>query len=204
MGNRRPKRHLESYDIFLVPEEIRESATVKLKKLNRKKIRTVAMVILVTTLFLGFYTAMGGSIVLNEVGIAASYFEPSPTVHYTTQFVYYLTAWWSPSHGNPQQSMVNAIYAAGLGFILQGVGYLIGVTLGYQPIAGQQLVAFVAGLLVGIYYAWSIYTIAASAANDAIAAGASASQVAELVGAYGLVGSLVSYLAVYMGVIGAL
>lgn len=197
-------RYLRSHDIFLATEEMQESATVKQRKLNRKKIRMVAMVMLVTTLFFGFYTVMGGSIVLNEVGIAASYFEPSPAVHYAPQFVYYLTAWWSPSQGNPQQSMLNAINAAGLGFIFQGVADLIGATLGYQPIAGQQLVAFTAALLVGIYYAWGIYTVAASAANAAIAAGATASQVAVLVGAYGLVGSLLTFLAAYMGMIYAL
>ncbi len=192
--------------ILLVREESQETVGRKQMIINRKRIREVLMVILVMGLLFGLYTAFGSSLVLNEVGLAGSYFEQSSATQSTSQsqFVYYLVAWWSPSHGNPNQSMINAIYAAGLGFILQGVADIIGAAIGYQPISGGQLVAFVAGALVAIYYTYSFYQIGASAASAAIADGASASQVAVLVGAYGVLGSIITYLSVYIAAIGAL
>ena len=165
----------------------------------------MAIVLMVVSLFFGFYVVAGGSVILNEASNAVSYFEPTTAeISGSSLFAYYLFSWWSPSYGNPQQSMINAIYAAGLGFILQGIADLIGVTLGYQPIAGAQLVAFVAGAFVAIYYAYSFYQIGASAAGAAITAGAGASEVAAIVGAYGLLAAIITYINIYISVLGAL
>lgn len=204
--SRGPPINIGDYDIFLTPREMQEKVDKKMRRLNRKRIRVVAMVILVMGLLFGIYTVFGSAVALNEVGTAVSYFEASPVVQSVShsQFVYYVSAWWSPSYGNPVQSMINAIYAAGLGFIIQGVADLIGAVLGYQPISGGQLVAFVAGALVAIFYAYSFGAIITEAGNAAIAAGATASEVLALTVAYGLVASIITYLSVYIAVVGAL
>lgn len=166
LGNIVPERNRVGYDILLAPQELQENMTVKLRKLNRKRIRSVAMVMLVATLFFRFYAAFGGSVVLNEIGTAVAHFEPAPVQHSSSQYMYYLVAWWSPSHGDKLQSMINAIYAVGLGWIITYVADLVNAAVGHQALVGAQAVSFVAGLLVGVFYGASVGVAASEGAAE--------------------------------------
>jgi hypothetical protein len=110
------------------------------------------MVILVTAILFGIYAAYGGTIVFNEVGTAVSYFEPGPSVEASSQYGYYLFSPWSPSHGNEVQSMINAMYATGMGWIITGIADLINAAVGHQALTGATAVSWVAGFIVGLYY----------------------------------------------------
>lgn len=156
-----------SYDIFLATQESQLNTNLKQKKFNQKRIRLVATVLFVTAIFLGVYAAYGGSIVLNEVGTAASYFEPSPVAHSVlgagqSAFAYYYFAWWSPSHDNAIQSMINALYACGLGYVFNLFGNFLGQEFGIY-LTTEQVVIFVAQTLYGMYEG-------ATAVNAALAA----------------------------------
>lgn len=146
--------HSGSYDFFLAPLEVQENKSINQRKFNRKKIRLVATVLFVTTILFGIYAAYGGSVVLNEVGTAVSYFEPSP-VHSSvnigqSNFVYYYFAPWGGSFHNALQSAINAIYATGIGYVINLFGNFMGQEFGIY-FTTAQIVIFVATTLYSMF-----------------------------------------------------
>jgi hypothetical protein len=194
-----------SYNFFLAPLEVLGSTNLKQMKFNRKKIRLVAMVMLVIGLFFGFYAAFGGSFIASEYGLATTYFEHSNNVIVThVDIAYYYFAWWSPSHGNAQQSVINAIYASGLGFIINGVMYLVGEVTGGQPLSGTAAINFVAGFIVALFFNWGAQQALVVAVNEAVDAGATAEEVAAIVASSSVLApAIAGFLAGYMAILGA-
>ncbi|OWP56105.1 MAG: hypothetical protein B2I17_07600 [Thermoplasmatales archaeon B_DKE] len=135
---------------FLKPFE--NGNGINTAKINRKRIRILLATIFVVSLFFGLYAASGASQVLGEYGAAAAYIEHSSSNPIGSgMYLYYYLAWWSPSHGNAVQSMINAIYATGMGFIIDGIAYLVNSAVGHQALVGSQAVAWVAALIVALY-----------------------------------------------------
>ncbi len=153
--------------VYLISQGTDGSVDVKRKKMNRKRIGMIIGVLLVTMLFFGFYAAFGGSLMLNEVGTATSYFESGSSISSSSAYVYYYYAFWSPSHGNAIQSMINAMYATGMGWIITGIADLVNASVGHQALVGSTAVAWVAGFLVGLYTGASALVAASDAAAEA-------------------------------------
>lgn len=154
-GRMNSQQYGASYNFFLAPLEVLGSTNLKQMKFNRKKIRLVAMVLFVTALIFGIYAAYGGSAVLNEVGMAVSYFEPVPVVHSglnagRSAFIYYYFTPWSGSYNNALQSMINALYASGLGYVINLFGNFLGQEFGIY-FTTAQVVVFVAETLYSMY-----------------------------------------------------
>ena len=66
--------------VYLISQRTDGLVDNKRKKMNRKRIGIIIGVLLVTMLFFGFYAAYGGSLMLNEVGTATSYFETGSSI----------------------------------------------------------------------------------------------------------------------------
>ncbi len=198
-------RNHDKQDIFMISQGIQNTASVKQRKFNRKRIGLVISVILVTTMFFGFYAVFGGSMIMNEVGTAVSYFEPGHVQMQNENFAYYYFAWWSPSHGNLLQSFINAINAAGLGFIINSIGDLLGYALHTQPLTYTALIAFSAGLFFAIYKGYSAQAALTLATQEAADAGASGAEVAAIVADSSVLApTLAAFMEGYLAVIGGL
>ncbi len=181
LANEISVRNHKKLDIFMISQGVQTTVNKKQRKFNRKRIGLVISVILVTTMFFGFYATLGGSIILNEVRTSVSYFESGQSQVSNENFAYYYFAWWSPSHGNLVQSFLNAINASGLGFIINSIGNLLGYALHTQPLPYTALIAFAAGLFFAIYKAYSAKAALTAATQAAADAGASGADVAAIV-----------------------
>lgn len=62
LGKVNSQRYPGGLDVILAPHELHETLTLKQRRLNRKKIGTVAMVVLVVCILFGVYTAEVGSL----------------------------------------------------------------------------------------------------------------------------------------------
>ena len=177
---------------------------LKRKVISKKEIRTKTIVLLIIGLLLSFYSVLGASVFLNEYGIATAYFESSTIDISQQNFAYFYFAWWSSSHGNACQSMINAIYASGLSFIINGVLYLIGKVVGHQVLSGTSAINFVAGFLVALYFNMSSKAALVDAEEDAAAAGASAEDIVAMTASASVLGpTIAGFLLGYLGILGA-
>ncbi|MCL5988056.1 MAG: hypothetical protein M1414_04020 [Candidatus Thermoplasmatota archaeon] len=133
---------------FIRKKEYEEQKNIsKLKRENKRGKRLKAYVVLTISLLFGFYAVMGVSVIASEYNIATSYFESNNMQMQNENFAYYYFAWWSPTHGNAINSMIDALYATGLGWLISWFANQVG-----HPGTGGSAVAFVAAILVGVYF----------------------------------------------------
>ncbi|WP_337860328.1 hypothetical protein [Ferroplasma sp.] len=90
---------------------------------------------------------------------------------------------WSSSHGNAIQSMINALYGTGFGFLIDIVASAVNAAVGHQVLSGEHAVAFLGAFLVGLYAGYSsIVALSDAAAETGIAITATGALAAALSG----------------------
>ena len=92
---------------------------------------------------------------LDEVGTAVGYFEPGPAFNSDSSaghsaFALYYYNPFSGSYHNGEKSMVNALYASGLGYVINLFGDFLGEEFGIY-VTTAQVVAFVAETFYSMY-----------------------------------------------------
>lgn len=154
-SNKTSQWNLGQYD-FLLPLSGRDvKTTLNSKKFNRNRIKTVAIVLLIVSIFFGVYEAYAGTIAFNEIRALVSYFEQAPVVHLDqnagqSHFGYYYLFPWSGSYLNAKQSAINTLYMMGIGYVISLFGNFLGQEFGVY-LTASQVVAFIAGILYSAY-----------------------------------------------------